>query len=154
MSMFHYRLCACSPYNVTLLAMNKTFCLWLGLTPALTNSPLNMWASWGQGLACKLRFEVICSQLHLKCQYFFFFCHLSHLQCYRRLSHVPQFNHSLLCLVANVLALHSSLLSYEVVDKAPRAVPANSHVATVTSPMSWERDQSADPRLAEGITLV
>ena len=41
-----------------------------------------------------------------------------------------------------------------MVDKAPRAVPANSdNVATVTGPVSWERDQSADPRLAEGITL-
>lgn len=44
-------------------------------------------------------------------------------------------------------------------DKAPRAVLANSgQVATVTSPMSWERNQSApmgvcDSRLAVGVTL-
>lgn len=43
----------------------------------------------------------------------------------------------------------------EMDDKAPRAVPANSgHVASVTSPVSWERDHSAplgvsDSRLAE-----
>lgn len=47
----------------------------------------------------------------------------------------------------------------EMDDKAPRAVPDNSgHVPAVTSPMSWERDQSAplgvfDSRLAEGVTL-
>lgn len=44
-------------------------------------------------------------------------------------------------------------------DIAPRAVPANSgHVAIITSPVSWERNQTApmgvsDSQLAEGVTL-
>lgn len=47
----------------------------------------------------------------------------------------------------------------EMGDIAPRAVPVNSgHVAVVTSPASWEGNQSApmgvsDSQLAEGVTL-
>lgn len=114
------------------------------------------WPSCGQGLACKLRFEVICKQLRVKCQTMTsaVFCFFSFLDFH--LSH-PHFNKPLL-LSATVVTFPFTPFSFmnyrdtlprrrtEMGDKAPRAVTANSgHVAAVNHSCVLREHPSAPP---------
>lgn len=106
MSMLCHWLYACCQYNVTLLAMNKTLFCWSDTWSLRAPTHHQTWTSCGQGLACKLRFEVICSQLHVKCQnmtrfFFLFFPHRPSVK-----NHTPPACHNWNPLLSSLLLMY------------------------------------------------
>lgn len=149
------------PCTMLLLAMNKTFsaCDWVWHL----HSPPNMWPSCGQGLACKLRFEVICSQLHVKCQTMtsFFLFYLSHLHFEKLLPSSATIETLNLCpyfFLCISMTLFHAVIRRWVIKHQGLCQPTRAMLPLSTSPVSCEKNQSAplgvsDSSLAEGVTL-